>query len=66
MMLANRTSRYDVASAAVRKGAIFNPKVAVYAHEVESWLKHQAQKDREYILEHGQDPEDTFKTPIFE
>ncbi|KAK1223327.1 hypothetical protein PQX77_013804 [Marasmius sp. AFHP31] len=66
MMLANRTSRYDVASAAMRKGAMFNPKVAVYAHEVESWLKHQAQKDREYILEHGQDPEDTFKTPVFD
>ncbi|KAK1235113.1 hypothetical protein PQX77_001672 [Marasmius sp. AFHP31] len=66
MMLANRTSRYDVAPAASRKGVMFNPKVAVYAHEVESWLKHQAQKDRDYILEHGQDPEDTFKTPVFD
>ncbi|KAL0580729.1 hypothetical protein V5O48_001287 [Marasmius crinis-equi] len=79
MMLCNRTSRYHVAAAAVRKGALYNPKVAVYAHEVESWLKHRVQKDREYILETGQererdevaddygllDPEGTFETPVF-
>ncbi|ESK95873.1 phosphoketolase [Moniliophthora roreri MCA 2997] len=65
MMLCNRTSRYHVASAAVSSGALHNSRVAVYAHEVESYLKHQAQKDRDYILANGQDPPDTFETPQF-
>ena len=52
-MLCNKTSRYDVASIAVRGGAMVNPKVAVDAHILESRFKHLAQKDREYIYTEG-------------
>lgn len=53
MMLCNHTSRFDVAIAAIRGGAEFNKRVAVDAHEVVSYIKHLAQKEREYILKHG-------------
>jgi xylulose-5-phosphate/fructose-6-phosphate phosphoketolase len=52
-MLCNHTSRFDVAIAAVRGGASFNPKVAITAHEAESYFKHMAQKEREYIYKNG-------------
>jgi xylulose-5-phosphate/fructose-6-phosphate phosphoketolase len=54
MMLCNRTSRFDVAIAAIRGGAEFNPKIAISAHELESSIKHMAQKEREYIYKNGQ------------
>lgn len=53
MMLCNNTSRYDVAIAAIRGGAQVNPKVAVDAHTEISGLRHEAQKARDYVLEHG-------------
>ena len=53
MMLLNGTSRYDVAQAAVRGGALSNPDVQVKAHEVVSYLKHLEEKDREYIYKNG-------------
>jgi len=53
MMLANHTSRFDVAIAAIRGGAHVNPRVAVDAHEHESYMKHLAQKERDYIYQHG-------------
>lgn len=53
MMLCNNTSRFDVASAAIRGGAQVNPKVAVNAHADISGLRHEAQKARAYVLEHG-------------
>lgn len=53
MMLCNRTSRFDVAIAAIRGGALHNPKVAVDAHQAESYIKHLAQKEKEYIYAHG-------------
>lgn len=53
MMLCNHTSRYDVAAAAIRGGALSNPKVAVSAHEHESFIAHLAQKEREYIYANG-------------
>ncbi len=54
MMLANRTSRYHISQAAVRGGALTNPKVAVSAHETESYFKHLAQKEKDYIYANGQ------------
>ncbi|KAK0235877.1 phosphoketolase [Armillaria nabsnona] len=65
MMLANRTSRYHIAQAAVRGGALTNPKVAVSAHETESYLKHLAQKEKDYIYANGQDRPDIFEVPTF-
>ncbi|KAF8920240.1 phosphoketolase [Mucidula mucida] len=53
MMLCNQTSRYDIALDAVRGGALGNPKVAVSAHEIESYLKHLARKDKDYIYANG-------------
>lgn len=52
-MLCNRTSRLHVATAAIRGGAKHNPKVAVSAHEACSFLKHLAQKEKDYILTNG-------------
>ncbi|KAG6837387.1 hypothetical protein H0H93_010546 [Arthromyces matolae] len=66
MMLANHTSRYDVAIAAIRGGGHFNKRVAVDAHEVVSHIKHMAQKEREYIYKHGKDHDDTFAVPKFD
>lgn len=60
MMLCNNTSRYDVAIAAIRGGAQVNPKVAVDAHTAISGLRHEAQKARDYVFEHGKG-----KTPFF-
>ncbi|KAJ6630943.1 XFP N-terminal domain-containing protein [Mycena sp. CBHHK59/15] len=65
MMLCNHTSRYDVAAAAIRGGARSNPKIAVCAHEHESYIKHLAQKEKEYIYANGKDHDDTFATPTF-
>ncbi|KAF7327423.1 putative phosphoketolase [Mycena kentingensis (nom. inval.)] len=65
MMLLNKTSRYDVAAAAIRGGALSNPKVAVSAHELESFVKHLAVKDKEYIYANGRDPDDCFDVPTF-
>ena len=53
-MLCNRTSRYDVATAAINGGARHNPRVAVDAHVLASYFKHLAQTDKKYIYEHGQ------------
>lgn len=65
MMLANQVSRYHVAAAAVRGGALFNEKVSVNAHNWTSEFLHKAAKAREYALTHGQDPADTYDTPTF-
>ncbi|KAF9466555.1 phosphoketolase [Collybia nuda] len=65
MMLCNHTSRFDVAIAAIRGGALHNPKVAVSAHEHESYIKHLAQKERTYIYANGKDHDDIFDTPSF-
>ncbi|KAI0077898.1 phosphoketolase [Panus rudis PR-1116 ss-1] len=65
MMLQNHTSRYHVATAAVRGAARVNKRVEVDAHATISYIKHLAQKDREFIYEHGTDPEGTFDVPTF-
>jgi xylulose-5-phosphate/fructose-6-phosphate phosphoketolase len=53
MMLCNHTSRYHVAAAAVRGGALHNPKVAVDGHSLASSIMHMAQKDHDYIFANG-------------
>jgi len=64
-MLCNKTSRYDVAAAAVRGGALHNPEVSVDSHEIASYIMHLKQKDREYIYANGKDRDDAFETPTF-
>lgn len=54
MMLCNGTSRYHVAAAAVRGGALVNEKVAVDAQKLVSEFMHRAQKAKEYALLNGQ------------
>ncbi|EJD06948.1 phosphoketolase [Fomitiporia mediterranea MF3/22] len=66
MMLSNGVSRYHVAAAAVRGGALVNEKVAIDAQKRVSDFMHRAQKAREYAKQHGQDAEDTYDTPKFE
>ena len=66
MMLLNKTSRYDVAAQAVRAAALINPRVEIDAHKTISHILHLAQKDKDYILEHGADPAGMFDVPRFE
>ncbi|KAJ7593396.1 phosphoketolase [Mycena floridula] len=63
MMLSNQTSRYDVAVAAIRGGALHNSRLAVSAHSTESYIKHLRQKTKDYILANGQDPPNMFDSP---
>jgi len=65
MMLANHTSRYHIAAAAVRGGALINPRVQAVAHIRAAGFMHLAAKDKDYILLNGKDPEGTFDTPAF-
>ena len=53
MMLANHTSRYHVAAAAIRGGATVNPKVAVVAHEKIALMMHWAEKDKQFAYANG-------------
>lgn len=55
MMLQNHTSRYDVAAAAIRAvaGSKVNPQVDVDAHAMISYVKHLAEKDKDYIYRFG-------------
>ncbi|KAJ3494962.1 hypothetical protein NLJ89_g10704 [Agrocybe chaxingu] len=66
MMISNSTDRFNVAVQAIRGGAVVNPKVALYAHERCSYLRHLRQKEKEYILANGKDHDDIFNTPVFE
>ncbi|KAL5525633.1 hypothetical protein ACEPAG_6969 [Sanghuangporus baumii] len=66
MMLCNGTSRYHVAAAAVRGGALVNEKVAVDAQKRVSEFMHRAQKAKEYAILNGQDAPDTYDTPKFD
>ena len=52
-MLCNHTDRFSVAQDAIRRGAKFNPKVTVYAHERCTGLRHLGQKERDYIYANG-------------
>jgi xylulose-5-phosphate/fructose-6-phosphate phosphoketolase len=52
-MLANHTSRYHVAEAALRAGGRRNARVQVDAHPLIAHVQHLAQTDRKYIYETG-------------
>jgi xylulose-5-phosphate/fructose-6-phosphate phosphoketolase len=58
MMLANHTSRYHVAAAAIRAGARVNPKVSVDAHAKVAYALHLAAKDKEFIYANGKGKND--------
>ncbi|KAH9942735.1 phosphoketolase [Amylocystis lapponica] len=66
MMLLNHTSRFHVATAAVRGAATRNARVEVDAHARISEIMHLAQKSKEYVREHGADPAGTFDVPVFD
>ncbi|GLB40227.1 putative D-xylulose 5-phosphate/D-fructose 6-phosphate phosphoketolase [Lyophyllum shimeji] len=65
MMLCNHTSRFDVAVAAIRGGALVNSRVAVDMHEAISVIKHMAQKERDYSYAHGKDHDYIYEVPKF-
>jgi len=66
MMLRNRVSRYHVAESAIRGGAKHNEKVRLQQHELISNLKHSIEKDKEFIMANGIDPETTYDVPRFD
>lgn len=66
MMLRNRVSRYHVAEAAIKGGAIRNEKIRLDMHETLSSIRHDLVKVQEYILANGQDPSDAYDTPSFD
>lgn len=53
MMLCNRTDRFSIGRDAIRRGAKFNPKVLVHAHERCTGLRDLGQKERDYICTNG-------------
>lgn len=52
-MLCNHVSRYHVAAAAIRGGALRNKEIQVKAHELVASLMHDVQRARDYAVEHG-------------
>jgi len=66
MMLLNKVCRYHVAQAALQGGALLNEKVQVDLVQLQTQLRHRISKTREYIVEHGKDPDDTYAMPQFE
>jgi len=57
-MLVNHTSRYHVAAAAVCGGAKHNARIRTDATELAARFMHMAQKDHEYIHQHGEGKSD--------
>ena len=66
MMLRNRVSRWHVAEAAVKGGSRRNERVKLDMHEILSGLRHQIEKTKQYVWEHGKDPDDAYDTPSFD
>ncbi len=66
MMLRNRVSRYHVAEAAIKGGAVRNEKVKLDMHEIISGLRHELAKLQQYIMETGKDPDNAYDTPTFD
>ncbi|KAF1834214.1 D-xylulose 5-phosphate/D-fructose 6-phosphate phosphoketolase [Decorospora gaudefroyi] len=64
MMLLNHVSRYHVMEYALRGGAQVNEKVRARLVPLEADLKHRIQKTRDYILENGKDPDETYEMNI--
>lgn len=66
MMLRNRVSRYHVAEAAIKGGAIHNKEVRLDMHETLSNLRHALSKVQQQVMETGKDPDDAYDTPSFD
>ncbi|KAJ6262541.1 hypothetical protein Dda_3352 [Drechslerella dactyloides] len=65
MMLRNNVSRYHVAAHAVQGASLHNPKVNVRRQELVNEFTHEAEKVKQYIFEHGEDPEGCYDVPKF-
>lgn len=66
MMLLNRTSRWHVAKAAIQGGAIGNEKIKAKLDTLMKHVDDEITKAREYVMEHGADPADTYDLPTFD
>ena len=66
MMLVNCVSRYHVALKALEGAEKRNKHVRLNFVEKYTDVQHRIKKTREYIYEHGQDPEGTYNSPAFE
>ncbi|KAK6354050.1 hypothetical protein TWF730_008469 [Orbilia blumenaviensis] len=62
MMLRNNVSRYHVAVHAIRRGSLHNKVTAVH-QELVSRLMHEVEQTKQYIYEHGEDPEGCYDAP---
>lgn len=67
MLVRNETSRYHLANQAIRLASLTNPDVAACAMEKVSSFDYILKDHRDYIIEHGDDPENiknwTWKRP---
>jgi xylulose-5-phosphate/fructose-6-phosphate phosphoketolase len=66
MMLANKTSRFDVARAAVKGASKRNERVRIREQELTMELAQNMADTRKYILANRKDPDDMYTTPRFE
>ena len=64
-MLSNHVSRFHVAAAAIRGGALHNAKVSVDEHQLVACLMHDAEDHKSYALKSGEDRDSIFDTPKF-
>lgn len=66
MLLLNHVSRFHVAEYAIKGGSIGNEKVRANETELLSDIRQEITKSREYVMEHGADPSDTYDLPTFD
>ncbi|EQB45717.1 hypothetical protein CGLO_15373 [Colletotrichum gloeosporioides Cg-14] len=65
MMLVNCVSRYDVAIRALKGGAEVNEKVKARLDSAIGEIEAKVRDVREFIREHGKDPDDIYDAPKF-
>ncbi|KAF5521402.1 putative phosphoketolase [Colletotrichum aenigma] len=65
MMLVNCVSRYDVAIRALKGGAGVNEKVKARLDAAIGEIEAKVREVREFIQEHGKDPDDIYDAPKF-
>ncbi|CAI0647267.1 unnamed protein product [Colletotrichum noveboracense] len=65
MMLVNCVSRYDVAIRALKGGAEVNEKVKARLDAAIGEIEAKVREVREFIQEHGKDPDDIYDAPKF-
>ncbi|KAM7185808.1 D-xylulose 5-phosphate/D-fructose 6-phosphate phosphoketolase [Rhypophila sp. PSN 637] len=66
MMLVNKVSRFDVVTRALRAGAQHNEQVKQKLDEYLEDVNKRVDQVRQYIVEHGKDPDDIYQLPSFE